>query len=164
MVKRKSRQDTRGGRGCRPRPSAPDSPNCTGAGHACQHQPKPPSQGEGPGAKHRSRAEASGRFPQRPEKAWPQRSQLAAPSSRYKGKISHLPPPDTTSHLGQMFPLILHYREMRIIYEVRSQEPVEVPGAAVPCGKVSDLLRWTSPWTPLSHSPYLCFWELENFR
>lgn len=74
-------------------------------------------------------------------------------------------PPDTTSPLGQkMFLLGLHHREMRIIYEVRSQEPVEVPGAAVPCGKVSDLLRWTSPWTPLPHSPYLSFWELENFR
>ena len=55
-----------------------------------------------------------------------------APGTRERFLISpKSSPPDTTSHLGQMFPLSLHYREMRIIYEVRSQEPVEVPGAAV---------------------------------
>lgn len=89
-----------------------------------------------------------------------------APGTRERFLISpKSSPPDITSPLGQkMFPRSLHYREMRIIYEVRSQEPVEVPGAAVPHGRVSDLLRWTSPRTPPSHSPYLCFWELENFR
>lgn len=39
-----------------PQPRGANSPDCTGAGHTRQYQPKPPARREGPGAKHRSRA------------------------------------------------------------------------------------------------------------
>ena len=58
--------------------------------------------------------------------------------------------PDRIFLFGQnIFPVSLSYRKMRIIYKV-SQEPVKVPVAAPLRGKVSDLLRSTTPRTPLS--------------